>query len=132
MRRCLVINTMIKLTDSLPIIGSLLTEWGRPNRSRGGSGSRGDSYNDHEIEVNGRTFLLTGTVEATVIDDSDYDRESGYGQRIYLDNFQYNITRVEEVLQDGTTVDVSNDKSVLDLMEESMKEDLERQFEYGQ
>ena len=113
-------------SESTKLIGSLLIEF-RGRRS-GTTGSRGDSYNDHEVEIDGRNFLLTGTVEATVINDSDMNRETGYGRLVYLDDFQYNITRIEEILQDGSTVDVSSDKGVIEMVEDFMKSDLENQF----
>ena len=83
------------------------------------------SFNDEEVMAMGRLFSLTGSVKAVMIDDSDYDRETGYGRMVYPDEFEYNIEKITEILDDGTEVDVSNDPEVISTMEEVMKEKLE-------
>jgi hypothetical protein len=85
------------------------------------------SFVDEEVIVDNRIFLLTGYVSASLIDDSDYDRETGYGRRVYPSYFEYNIERVVEILEDDAEVDVSNDPEVISVMEEFMKEKLESQ-----
>lgn len=83
------------------------------------------SFVDEEVSTMGRLFSLTGSVKATLIDDSDYDRERGYGRLVYPSNFEYDVEKVIEILDDGTEVDVSNDPEVISAMEEVMREMLE-------
>jgi hypothetical protein len=85
------------------------------------------SFVDDEVSTMGRNFLLTGKVKATLIDDSDFDRERGYGSLVYPDNFEYDVEAVIEIMEDGSEVDVSNDPEVISAMEELMKEKLEEQ-----
>jgi hypothetical protein len=108
----------MNLFESAKVIKSLLSEYKT-------AGEVNESFVDEEVSADGRMFLLTGSASATLIDDSDYNRETGYGSLTYPSDFEFNVERVIEILEDGTEVDVSDDPSVISMMEEFMKEKLE-------
>ena len=85
----------------------------------------GKSFESEEVSIGDRTFVITGSVSATLIDDSDYDRETGYGRMVYPSDFEYDVKEVIEVLEDGTETDVSGDVEVISMVEEYMRESLQ-------
>jgi len=104
-------------TETLQVIRKVLNEYRN-------MGQAGKEYRGDEVIIGDRTFILTGSVTANMIDDSDYNREYGYGELKYLDDFEFEINKVIEVNPDGSEVDVTNNQDVIRMVEEFMEEDL--------
>ena len=78
-------------------------------------------FRNEEMIIGDRTFIVTGSISATVIDDSDYNRETGYGRMVYPTDFEHDIKSITEVMDDGSEVDVTNDPEVVSMVEEAME-----------
>lgn len=71
-------------------------------------------FKDKEFHIDGTQYEVTGTVILECYDDSDYDRESGYGTRVVRSVVDVRIDRIMRYDDDGVGagVDVTNQPEV--------------------
>lgn len=127
MVKALVINKMIAITSVLSAIHECrqLKEW---SRRRPQPDTQETSF-EFELTLDGVEVLVRGTAEVAVTDDSDFDREHGYGALEHVDVSEINFTEVlgeNDAILVGGGVNVLSRTQALDLeaqVEERLKSD---------
>jgi hypothetical protein len=94
---------MNRLLKSVQLIEKILVEGGSPVN---------EIFQQEEMTIGGRYFLVTGSASADIVDDSDYDRETGYGELHSPENIRCNIESVIEITGDGSEIEVSDAETI--------------------
>jgi hypothetical protein len=110
----------MKLSESIKVIGKVVLEYKEAGVAR-------EVFKQEEMIIGERYFLVTGEASANMIDDSDFDRETGYGRLVYPEDLNVEITSIMEILDDDTSVDVTNDPGTRSLVIDHIKEEFESQ-----
>jgi len=105
--------------ESLKSIRRLLSEYDDGNTVN-------ELFQQEEMSIGGRDFLVTGSASVNLVDDSDFDRETGYGGLILPEDFRCRIDSIIEIMEDGSDVDVTSDPEVMALVRNHIQDNLEQ------
>jgi hypothetical protein len=77
------------------------------------------SFYDEEFNIGDRTILATGVVTYNCYDDSDFNRESGYGAYTHREVDRVDVTEIIDITG-GLELDVTHDTTLVKVIDDAM------------